>query len=160
MNRIRRVFVCLAILSVIVTLVPAAQAQAAGNWEYVEELGGWLDWDTGLVWGDYWDIREYWGYSNWNSTATTFLSRHRIRTGIPNWRMATIAEMQTISANQGYLNWFPTWQPGDSQPYPSFTSATQGKKWAYAVSFFTGSVVQLDQKTLVIPMPVYRLFTP
>jgi hypothetical protein len=129
-----------------------AQAQA-GDWEYVEELGGWLDWDTGLVWGE--DVRSI----SWTNAQNVYLPQLRAATGNPLWRMPTIAESQTAAAHGIYdVVVFPV-GPG----FPAWTSETKkvkGTQSAYAVYPSFGNAVLYSQKTNLLFLPVYRPIAP
>ena len=78
------------------------------HWEYFAELGGWLDWNTGLVWGQ--DTYNYfqeidpdiYAYGSWTYCTTTVLPNYRLSTGFNDWRMPTRAEVAQAAANDYY----------------------------------------------------------
>jgi hypothetical protein len=141
-------------------MFPAAASAQTGNWEYVEDLGGWLDWDTGLVWGS---VKAA---VSWNTVQSTYLPQYRAATGISDWRMPTVAELQTASAN-GIYNVLvgPTFPPNGLPGFPAWSSETVKKKvkgveYAYFVTPFNGSVGQQDKRVNYGFIPVYQAFAP
>lgn len=139
--------------------VRASQAQT-GHWEYVDALGGYLDWDTGLVWG------EQKGIGTWNGSVT-YMSTLSARTGFP-WRQPTVAECQ-LAAAHGIASVPSVTVEGRgiiASGRDCWTSDTQNKGsakfWHYAV-FFWGLEVGVNKDnngSLIDTIPVYRAFTP
>jgi len=138
------VFIC--------TGLPERLAHAqTGNWEYSEELGGWLDWDTGLVWGKQ-DGIAGWGDSN------AYMSRLAASTGHP-WRMPSVAESQVAFAH-GIFG-----VPGIFyRAAGTWTSDAKNKGGArtahYEFDFYTGTARLIGNNSLIDCIPVYRAFTP
>jgi hypothetical protein len=132
---------------------------AQTGWEYVPELGGYLDWDTGLVWGEHSSlVVQNGGGRGWEFMRDNYLPSYRAMTGIPDWRMPTIAESQ-IAAAHGIDAVIP------SASYANYcwTSETKSKGWAnkahYGVEPNGGYVALFNKSTLSL-IPVYRAFTP
>jgi hypothetical protein len=162
MNLRNRLLVPIFCLVTLLGLSAAPQkASAQGNWEYVPELQGWLDWDSGLVWTDGWDVTDRYGYGSWDWASTTFLTSHRANTGISAWRLATVAELRTIAANDGWPILYPP-APGDEYVYgtPVWSSEShKNKKDAYVVGH-SGSYWYQPKRYYYKMLAVYRLFTP
>jgi len=161
LNRVRRVLLVGFLATAFCGLaLPVRSAMAqTGNWEYVPELGGYLDWDTGLVWGEHSITVSGWGSWSWDGAQDIYLPSYRTLTGIQNWRMPTVAELQSAAAHgiNAVIN----------NPYPRgscWTSDTKSKGWSkfahYQVSPTTGSAGLYDNRASGQFIPVYRAFTP
>jgi hypothetical protein len=154
MRRVLQRLVLLAICAVAhagVSLPASTSLAQTGNWEYVPALGGYLDWDTGLVWG------EQRGISTWNGAVANF-GRLSDSTGVP-WRMPTVAESQVATAHGIYG------VPGVFYRASScWTSDAKNKGGArtahYAFFFHSGTAYLASNNSLNDSIPVYRAFTP
>jgi hypothetical protein len=85
--------------SIVAALVLTTKAPvSAENWEFREDLGGWYDVESGLVWGE---VSKAWNNSwfDWRSANTVGVSEYRQLTGNPNWRMPSLAEWQTAMSH-------------------------------------------------------------
>ena len=135
-----------------------AQAQT-GNWEYVEALGGYLDWDTGLVWGEYSiNVMNPAFYMGWDYVNTNYLPGYRSATGIAAWRMPTVAELQTAGAH-GIITTIGVGNPG----IPSWSSEqakVKGVQRAAAVYLFNGAVELRSKAVGAGFIPVYSILPP
>ena len=125
--------------------VSSVQAQT-GNWEYSEELGGWLDWDTGLVWG------EQKGISTWDG-AVGYVGRLSTNTGKP-WRLPAVAECQVATAHGIYG------VPGifyrASENWTSDAKNKGGARTAhYSFNFYSNAAILTNNKSLIDTIPVY-----
>lgn len=130
---------------------PVAQAQTA-NFQYVSELGGYLDQNTGLVWG------EQVGITNWDG-AVRYASNRATTTGKP-WRLPTVAECQTAAAN-GICNAIPSTATGRSCWTADSSKKKGGAKSSHYVVVFLWlpSFVQLYSNTSLIDcIAVYKAF--
>jgi len=129
----------------------SAKAQT-GNWEYSEAWGGYLDWDTGLVWS------EQVGQSSWSS-ADASSAMHEAETGFP-WRLPTVAECQVATAHGIVL------VPGvfGFPEGPTWTSDARNKGGArtahYIFRFYSGRSELWNNNSLIFHIHVYRAFTP
>jgi hypothetical protein len=140
-------------------LVPKS-AHAQTGWEYVPELGGYLDWDSGLVWG------EQKGISTWDKSVT-YMSNLRTSTGFP-WRQPTVAECQLAEAHGIYLVPSVTVEGRTiASGRDCWTSDTKNngsaKSWHYVVGFWNSGILSVNQfgnGSLIDSIPVYRAFTP
>lgn len=132
------------------------QAQT-NNWEYSDAWGGWLDWDTGLVWGEH-GINVAQTSFMWN-TVDPYLENYRTLTGISQWRLPTVAESQ-MAVSHG-IN---AVVPGGRTGLACWTSESKSKGWAksahYAVFLSSGNVTLFNNSSALDVIPVYRLFTP
>ncbi len=153
MTNFGRRFLCLAFLALTFTSIFAERSAIAqtGNWEYVPELGGYLDWDTGLVWG------EQKGISTW-AGANNRMAILAANTGFP-WRMPTVAESQVAAAHGIF------WVPGIFyRAAGTWTSDAKNKGGArtahYEFVFYTGTARLIGNNSLIDSIPVYRAFTP
>jgi hypothetical protein len=123
------------------------------NWQYVPELGGYLDWDTGLVWG------EQRGISTWDG-AVAYTDRLRTNTGFP-WRLPTVAECQLAAAN-GICEAIPSTAQGRS----CWTADAKNKGGArtahYAIVFLRlpDFAYLYGNGSLIDSIAVYQAFTP
>ncbi len=126
------------------------QAQT-GDWEYSDAWGGWLDWDTGLVWG------QSKGISTWDG-AVGYVGRLSTNTGKP-WRLPTVAEAQVATANGIFVVSGIFFRAGEN-----WTSDAKTKGGArtshYSFNFHSGAAILTNNKSLIDTIPVYRLFTP
>jgi hypothetical protein len=135
--------------------------EVGDNWLFSEELGGWLDLDTGLVWGET-ASAAIGGSWSWNGANNIFLPNYRAMTGISAWRLPTVAELQ-----QAYRNGAPysgVGHPGAVLPTPQdygvwfWTSQTKGSKFAYAVTWLNNKSNYWDKRSYSDAIPVYRAF--
>ena len=127
-----------------------AHAQT-GDWEYVEGLGGWLDWDTGLVWG------QQKGISTWDGTVA-YMSQLRDNTGLP-WRMPTVAESQVASAN-GIVEVPGIFYRNSECWTPDAKNKGGARSAHYVFNFHWGVAYLWGNGSLIDSIPVYRAFSP
>ena len=123
-----------------------------GNWEDRRaDLGGYLDWDTGLVWG------EEKGISSWDG-AVAYHSRLSISTGKP-WRMPTVAECQ-VAAGHGICGAIPSTSQGRSCWTSDAKTKGGAKSSHYAIAFLwlPDYVYLYWNGSLIDSIPVYRAF--
>lgn len=160
--RVRRTALAvLAALPLAITLAPNT-AQAQTGWEYVEDLGGWLDWDTGLVWGEHSAVL---GTGSWsfNGTNKTYLPNYRAATGISAWRLPTRAEVADAASKRLDLVIMPP-QPPNTSPnslgYNCWTSTMKGSKSAFVGNIRTGGGGYYSTSSYTNVVPVYRAFVP
>lgn len=146
----RRALVLGVLAAVTVTCALQTTAANAGNWEYRPDLGGHLDRDTGLVWGE-----RAVGLATWGDISNNYLPNLRSRTALP-WRFPTVEESQMavshgISANIVVF--------GDC-----WTSYAKNKGEAktshYAVNLYSGDTNRFNNNSLIHFLPVYRAYTP
>ncbi len=154
MNRALQRLVVLAVCTVAfaaVSLQAKTSLAQTGNWEYVPELGGTLDWDTGLVWGD------QKGISTWDG-AVAYVSRLSTNTGLP-WRLPTVDECQ-VAAAHGICGAIPSTSTG-RVCWTSNAKTKGGAKFThYAVTFLwlPEFVYLYNNNSLIDSIPVYRAF--
>lgn len=138
-----------------------AQAQT-GNWEYSEDLGGWLDWSTGLVWGEHSAVLNTGAWSL-NGTNKTYLPNYRAATGIAAWRLPTRAEVADAASRRLDLVIMPPQPPGtspNSLGYNCWTSTMKGSSSAFVANIRTGGGGYYSTKSYTNVVPVYRAFAP
>lgn len=160
MNRISPQMAVVALFAALVSgigLSPSAAHAQTGDWEYVEALGGYLDWDTGLVWGEH--ARNVLGFGpGWDFVQNNYLPSYRTLTGISQWRMPTVSESQLAAAHgiNSLIN--------PPRGIYCWTSESKSKGWAktthYAVEPFSGLSYLYNNKSNINFIPVYRVFTP
>jgi hypothetical protein len=162
----RRNLVLLPFAAIAIACCPGQLSQVRGqgvgdNWLFSEELGGWLDLDTGLVWGETGGA-SVGGSWSWNSANTVFLPMYRTMTGISAWRLPTVAELQ-----QAYRNGapyagvgYPGLDPDSPEHYRAWfwTSQQKGSRFAYAVTWLTNTANWWDKRSWGDVIPVYRAF--
>jgi hypothetical protein len=141
------VFGALALLTV--GIAPPVSAE---NWEYREDLGGWLDNETGLVWAqgsaNFLDSLATWdGAMNWG------LNQYRQLTGISAWRMPTLAEVQTAYSHNA---WAYFQQNNDYAGSYWTSTQSKNKKEAYRIWFDSGATSLIGKNSAIKMMPVYR----
>jgi hypothetical protein len=132
-----------------VARTPAAHAE---NWQYRVDLGGWLDNETGLVWGP---PSQTWINASfqWSPDAAQF---YRNITGNPLWRLPTLAEFQTAYSHNAWAYFSQT-----SDYWGAWWTSTAGtgkdKKSAWAMmSIKTGKTALHTQTSAMGIMTVYR----
>jgi hypothetical protein len=132
--------------------------QAQTGWEYVPELGGYLDWDTGLVWGEH-SFRVTSSSWNWDGVNNKYLPNYRAATGIAAWRMPTVVEAQ-VAAAHGIAAAMTL--PSNVSFSPCWTSESKSKGWAksahYAVTPAGGGTDLYNNRSGISFIPVYRAF--
>jgi hypothetical protein len=154
----RLTFLSTIIFALLLTFADARSVHAqTANWEYHPELGGYLDRNTGLVWGDH-------GFNVAHTlfmfkTVAPYLTNYRTLTGISQWRLPTVAESQTAVAHG--IN---AVVPGGITGVPCWTSESKSKGWEkdahYAVYLTSGVVTLYNNASNIDVIPVYRAFTP
>ncbi len=135
----------------------ATPAQAQTGWEYVPELCGYLDWDTGLVWGEH--SMNVAGTVRWDNVQSSYLPSYRVLTGIPDWRMPTVSESQSAAAHG--INDLIT--PSRTGIY-CWTSESKSSGWAktahFAVNPLSGDTVLYNNGSFIGFIPVYSILPP
>lgn len=126
-HRTHQLFSFVAFALVTTASVVSAHAQ---TWVYDESEGGWKDIQTGLVWYDY-------GAGAYYPEAQTLTSQ-LVLFGCDDWRLPTVAEMQTAVAH-GIKDNVPLYGV-DTASYLWFSANTQGKKKIYTVDLRSGNV--------------------
>jgi hypothetical protein len=148
-RRLPKLAACIIALAAVV----GAQEIQAENWTYRADLGGWLDNETGLVWGQ---SSRVWNPSVWYShsgAVNVGIPAYRQMTGNPKWRLPTLAESQAAYAHNAYTYLSQT---GDTSVAPAWTSNTQGKKSAWVFWISTGQTMQVGTGSSAAIRPVYR----
>ncbi len=142
----------LAALATAVLLVGAGPV-AAESWTYRADLGGWLDNETGLVWGQ---SSRVWNPSAWYSYSGAVyggIPTYQQMTNNAKWRLPTVAEAQTAHAHNiySYIS-----QTGDTSVAFAWASDKQGKKQAWIVWISTGKAMLTSVNSSAAVRPVYR----
>lgn len=147
--------VALVAFSAVIHLASHANAQTYGGWVYRSDLGGWLDSNTGLVWGK--SCVEATGAVCYWSGANTYTSSVRTATGNSAWRLPTAAELEDAYQKGG-----PSVLLTRSQQSFFWSSQTQGKKYAWASDWTSRASGNrsgfYDQKSIGNAIPVYRAY--
>jgi hypothetical protein len=137
----------------------------APHWEYSAAWGGWLDWNTGLVWGQ--DTFNYfqeidpdiYAYGSWTYCNTTVLPNYRLSTGFNDWRMATRAEVAQAAANDYYDVVLADYNGSISSPEHTWVADGGGGNWRYYGDLRTGlSVRTIEARSYLNLTPVRRAF--
>lgn len=154
----RRIAVWAIVVAVFSYAAFVGRSAAAGDWEYSDVWGGYLDWETGLVWG------EQKGISTWDGSVA-YIGRLSVSTGLP-WRQPTVAECQ-LAAAHGICGAIPSTATGRDCWTADSKSKGTAKSSHYAVVFVNLPTLTLDSVHLcdnkfsfIDSIPVYRLFTP
>lgn len=135
-------------------LLAVVGTATAGNWEARPDLGGWLDKDTGLVWGE--DVNTFkfrtdptWpGLTITWSGAVNFVTIYRAATGFNDWRLPTTAE-GSVAVGHGITPiLFPMQLDSVDQVW---TSETKGSQQAYTFSLWTGRAVLHGKESTFYP---------
>ncbi len=123
-------------------------------WTYREDLGGWLDHHTGLVWGP---TSTTWSGAGWSWDAAMLfgIPQYQQMTGNPNWRMPTLAEAQTAYAHNAIVYFDQTW-PGTGGGFLAWTSDVDGRKRAWAFGMGPGNTMAVSKASSLWFRPVYR----
>jgi hypothetical protein len=155
MNRVLQRLVVLAVCTVAFAGISlqANTSLAQTGWEYVPELGGYLDWDTGLVWGEHSRTISNSSWT-WDGAQNIYLPQYRQLTGIADWRLPTVAEAQSAIAH-GVDDVILI--PGTATSI--WTSDTPKKKgYAYMININTGTTFLTPKLSGFSVVPVYRAF--
>ncbi len=145
----RRAHALLIVAIVPLAFFASAVSAHAQSWVYDESEGGWKDIQTGLVWYDY-------GAGAYFTEAQT-LAAQLVRVGHDDWRLPTLAEMQTAFAH-GIKDFVPLY--GSPTAGSAWFSATmQGKKKVYTMDLRFGNY-QLTPTTSWLPFVCVRQGTP
>ena len=131
----------------------SAQGQTT-NFVYHPELGGYLDSNTGLVWGNS-CLRTFGTLTSWDYAQGTFLTRYRALTGVAAWRQPTVSELQ-IAGARGISTAVNLPASGN---YLYWTSEKRGKGH-YAVEPSESYVELLGNGSAIDAIAVYQAFTP
>lgn len=145
----------------LLTAAAPSTAQAYDGWVYREDLGGWLDENTGLVWGvsagD-----AYGGVWTWKGANNVYLPRYRADTGINAWRLPTPDELQDayLKGASGVLVPAPDPVTGSYGNHRFFwSSQTKGKKSAWLADWILGGVFYSSQtRSYANAIAVYRAY--
>lgn len=122
------------------------------SWTYRADLGGWLDNQTGLVWGP--GSSDVFGgvLYTW-AGASNKLSDYRVATGRAAFRLATAEEVRTAIGHNAIAYFEQTM----NAPYNRYwTSEEAGRQTAWVGRFHVGEVQAIDKKSAVQFMGVYR----
>jgi len=143
MNRPFTIFMLLCSLLSCLALTPTAQA---GDWEHRPDLGGWLDKETGLVWGQLPDdfytsldpANPRTGMTwSWYGVRDIFMPAYKSHTGFGDWRMPTPSEGTTavshglvgtvIPADAYWIGWGSFWTSERSGKYAKHVFVSDGR---------------------------------
>lgn len=160
-SRLRFFSLALAVLATASTSLPAA-AEAYDGWVYRQDLGGWLDSGTGLVWGGHSAVL---GTGSWsyNGANNKYLPNLRNSTGIAAWRLPTKAEVEDASRKGVHQHLIPPTNPmppPSSLGYNCWTSTTRGRSSAYVANVRTGGGGYYSTSSYTNIVPVYRAPNP
>lgn len=145
-----------ASVAVLVTALGAAANARAENWKYRADLGGWLDVETGLVWGPYSGEWTNYGY-NWLAADRVGVPDYQQRTGNSKWRLPTVAETQTAYAHHAVTYFAQTSAYAGACGWTSTAGDKQHKKEAWIMrSFYTGTTALISKESSVGFRPVYH----
>jgi hypothetical protein len=144
------VFGTLAMLTI--GIAPPVSAE---NWEFREDLGGWYDVESGLVWGQPSQDWSQYGY-NWLAASQVAIPQYRQMTGNSKWRLPTAEEFQTAYQHNAWAYFSQT-----SDYHGGWWSSTAGtgknKKDAWMMSnIITGLIRLSSQQSGLRIIPVYR----
>lgn len=154
----RRLFASLlSILVISCSFALPTIVQAYDGWVYRADLGGWLDVNTGLVWGQR-ASTTLGGSWSWNGANNIFIPTLRTATGNPLWRLANKGELEDAYLKDGADFFLP---PPPPNPYAwVWSSSTKGKNLAFAINLYTGERGYYSTKSYIDAIPVYRAFVP
>lgn len=124
------------------------------HWTYREDLGGWLDHHTGLVWGP---TSTTWSGAGWSYDAAMLfgIPQYQQMTGNPKWRMPTLAEAQAAYAHNAIVYFNETW-PNTGGGFLAWTADVDGKKRAWAFGMGPGNTMAVSKASSLWFRPVYR----
>lgn len=132
-------------------------------WEYRPDLGGWLDWNTGLVWGQnaydffYEMDPESYMMGNWHFANEVVIPEYCFWTGFDDWRLPTRAEVSDATRHR-YVDFVLDGYVSYTNPYRTWTSEGNGV-WRFSGDLRTGeSTKTLHEGSTVNTVPVRRAF--
>lgn len=155
-SRLRLAAMAVALLITASTFLPTA-AEAYDGWVYRQDLSGWLDTGTGIVWGGHSGVL---GTGSWsyNGANNKYLPNLRSSTGIAAWRLPTKAEVEDAARKGLYQLLIPPTNPEPpptSLGYNCWTSTTRGKTSAYVANIRTGGGGYYSTGSYTNIVPVY-----
>jgi len=171
---LKRPILVLALMTAVIGLATNSSPLKAGKpggggstppptprWLYLDAEGGWLDLNTGLIWGqNTYDFFLQLGnetYGSWDYTKNTLLPAYCDATGFDDWRMPTSAEVAQAAASQYYeyvLEGVPT---GICCPEITWISGGNST-WRYYGNLETGTATRTLQARSGLPATFVRRY--
>jgi len=156
---LKRPILVLASMLAVICLAASSSSLTAGkpgsppppptpNWTYLDAEGGWLDGNTGLIWGlNTYDYFAQFGtetLTSYDYAKDTLLPAYRTSTGFDDWRMPTGAEVKQAAASQYYQYVLEGVPSGVCCPEITWTSDGNAT-WRYYGNLETGTLTRTMQ---------------